>query len=74
MVHQDAEIVPEEGAGDAQRERRGDDKELADRKHDDGNGGRIGLWEQRYARLVGECTLVPGFRRRARLSKKSFKK
>lgn len=58
MVHQDAKIVPEKRPGDPQRIRRGDDKELADRKHDDGDGGRIRLWKQRHARLVVQRALV----------------
>ena len=59
MIHQDPKVVPEERPRDPERVGRGDDKRLTEGKHDDGERGRIRLWKQRHARLVGQRALVP---------------
>lgn len=58
MVHEDAEVVAEERARNAQRPRRSDDKELTEREQDSGDYRRVFLGQDGFLWLVKECPVV----------------
>jgi hypothetical protein len=60
MVHQDAEIVAEERARDAERQRRAQDERLARDEQHRGHERIERSGEQRYARLIEERAMVSG--------------
>ena len=58
VVHENAEIVAEEGAGDAERPGGGDDKDLAKDKERGGEEGVEGRGEELHLGLLRDRTVV----------------
>lgn len=59
MVHEDAEIVAEEGARDAENEGGREDESLANDEKTGGEDDSEGFREERVSGLGDECAVVP---------------